>query len=302
MDDAIEFPVLPELSAIDFTSTSDVRALCRERLHHLFGVQEDDYIDEYMDAIEDLFAGRYSEYQAMDTDYHDITHTLQASLCLVELIHHRHFSDASPRLDADDFRRALIAVLFHDIGYLKTVDDTEGSGAKYTHLHEQRSCDFARVFLAQRDWAEDDIRFVEHLISSTGPQADFAKIEFGSEIERVLGQAVCTADYIGQMSDPNYPERLEILFNEFAESYRYQQIPHDEWPFASYEALLRSTPDFWGFFVQPKLNAECAGLWAHLEHPVTGENPYMESVEQNLATVRGLITGLDEKMNIRAQS
>ncbi|MFC1797214.1 hypothetical protein ACFL1V_08980 [Pseudomonadota bacterium] len=293
MDDAIEFPVLPELSAIDFTSTSDVRALCRERLHHLFGRQDDDYIDEYMDAIEDLFAGRYSEYQAMDTDYHDITHTLQASLCLVELIHHRHFSDASPRLDADDFRRALIAVLFHDIGYLKTVDDTEGSGAKYTHLHEQRSCEFARVFLAQRDWAEDDIRFVEHLISSTGPQADFAEIEFGSEIERVLGQAVCTADYIGQMSDPNYPERLEILFNEFAESYRYQQIPHDEWPFASYEALLRSTPNFWGFFVQPRLNVECMGLWAYLEHPVTGENPYMEAVERNLASVRGLIAELD---------
>ena len=293
MGDTVEFPVLPELSAIDFTSTSDVRALCRERLHHLFGVQEDDYIDEYMDAIEDLFAGRYSEYQAMDTDYHDITHTLQASLCLVELIHHRHFSDASPRLDADDFRRALIAVLFHDIGYLKTVDDTEGSGAKYTHLHEQRSCDFARVFLAQRGWAEDDIRFVEHLISSTGPQADFAKIEFGSEIERVLGQAVCTADYIGQMSDPHYPARLEILFNEFAESYRYQQIPHDEWPFASYEALLRSTPDFWGSFVQHKLNVECAGLWACLEHPVTGKNLHMEFVEQNLATIREWIAALE---------
>ena len=294
MDDAIEFPVLPELSAIDFTSASDVRTLCKERLRHLFGVQDDDYIDEYMDAIEDLFAGRYSEYQAMDTAYHDITHTLQASLCLVELIHHRHFSDATPHLDADDFRRALIAVLFHDIGYLKTVDDTQGSGAKYTHLHEQRSCDFARVFLAQRGWAEDDILFVEHLISSTGPQADFARIEFGSEIERVLGQAVCTADYIGQMSDPNYPERLEILFSEFAESYRYQQIPHNEWPFANYEALLRSTPDFWSFFVQPKLNVECAGLWAYLEHPVTGENPYMESVERNLAAVRGLISGLDQ--------
>ncbi len=88
------------------------------------------------------------------------------------------------------------------------------------------------------------------------------------------------------MSDPNYPDRLEILFNEFAESYRYQKIPHDEWPFASYEALLRSTPDFWNLFVRRKLDVECAGAWAHLEHPVTGENPYMESVERNLAAVQ----------------
>ena len=293
MKDAVKFPVLPDLSALDFLCASDVRALIRERRSHLFGPQDDDYIDEYMDAIEDLFAGRYPEYQAMDTAYHDITHTLQASLCLIELIHHRHFSKATPRLDADDFRRALIAMLFHDIGYLKTTDDTQGSGAKYTHLHEQRSCDFARTFLAQRGWSSEDIRFVEHLISSTGPSADITRIEFSSEIERTLGQAVCTADYIGQMSDPNYPDRLETLFKEFEESYRYQQIPHDEWPFTSYEALLRSTPEFWSTFVQHKLNTECAGVWEYLEHPVSGENLYMKSIERNLATIRERIARLD---------
>jgi len=293
MGDAVEFPALPELSAIDFSSTADVRTLTRERLHHLFGPRDDDYIDEFMDAVADLFAGRYPEYQAMDTAYHDITHTLQATLCLVELIHHRHFSDATPRLDAHDFRRALVAVLFHDIGYLKTVDDTRGSGAKYTHLHEQRSCDFTRAILAQRGWAPDDISFVENLISSTGPSADITRIAFHSEIERVLGQAVCTADYVGQMSDPHYPVRLKILFSEFEESYRYQQIPREEWPFASYEALLRSTPDFWGSFVRHKLDVECSGVWAHLENPVSGENPYMDSVERNLARIRRQIAELD---------
>ena len=294
MRDAVELPVLPELSAIDFSSTSDVRTLIIERFHHLFGPLDYGYIGEYMDAIEDLFAGRYPEYLAMDTAYHDITHTLQATLCLVELIHLRHFSKATPRLDADDFKRALIAVLFHDIGYLKTVDDTQGSGAKYTHLHEQRSCDFARTFLTHRGWTPEDICFVEHLISSTGPSADVTQIEFSSEIERILGQAVCTADYIGQMSDPHYPVRLKILFNEFAESYRYQQIPEEKWPFASYEALLRSTPDFWDSFVQHKLNVECAGLWTCLEHPVTGKNLHMEFVERNLATIRECIAALEE--------
>ena len=294
MGDAIGFPVLPELSAIDFSSTTDVRTLIIERLHHLSGPLDDDYIGEYMDAIEDLFAGRHPGYQAMDTAYHDITHTLQATLCLVELLHLRHFSEATPRLDADDFRRALIAVLFHDIGYLKTAGDTQGSGAKYTHLHEQRSCDFARTFLAQRGWTSEDISFVEHLISCTGPRADIAHIEFHSEIERILGQAVCTADYIGQMSDPQYPFRLNTLFKEFVESYQYQQIPQEEWPFTSYEALLRSTPAFWDTFVQHKLDVECAGLWTHLEHPVTGKNPYLESIEQNLATIRGQIAALEE--------
>jgi hypothetical protein len=260
----------------------------------MFGPQDDGYIDEYMGATEDLFAGRQPEFQAMDTAYHDITHTLQATLCLVELLHNRHFTDATPKIGAEDFKRALIAVLFHDIGYLKTTSDTQGSGAKYTHLHEKRSCSFARAFLLQRGWPSDDIQVVESLISATGPSADVMQVKFRSEIERVLGQAVCTADYIGQMSDPHYPEKLAVLFSEFKESYQYQHIPESEWLFASYEDLLKSTPAFWGTFVQHKMVVECADLWKYLEHSVTGENSYMESIEQNLATIERQIARLEK--------
>jgi hypothetical protein len=257
----------------------------------------DGYIDEYLDAVVNLFSGHYPEYQAMDTAYHDITHTLQATLCLVELIHHRHHNDASPRVNANDFRRALVAVLFHDIGYLKKIGDCEGTGAKYTHLHEQRSCEFARAFLESRCWPDNDIQFVENLISSTGPRVDVTQIGFRCETERLLGQAVCTADYIGQMSDPRYPDRLKPLFSEFVESYRYQGISCDEWPFKSYEAHLRGTPSFWGTFVQHKLNHECAGIWRHLEHPVTSDNPYMTSVERNLAIIHERIAALGRPAN-----
>ena len=289
MRNKVTFPVLPELSVIDFTSTSEVGHLVTERCHHLFGSQDDAYIDEYMDVTDGLFTGRFPEYQAMDTGYHDITHTLQATLCLVELLHNRQFSDATPGISAGDFRRALVAVLFHDIGYLKKTGDDEGSGAKYTHLHEKRSSSFARAFLLQRGWTADDVQFVENLISSTGPSANVLKIEFRSETERVLGQAVCTADYVGQMSDPHYPEKLPVLFGEFKESYQYQGIPESEWPFTSYEALLQSTPGFWSTFVQHKLDVECAGLSKYLQHPVNGENRYMASIAQNLARIEKLI-------------
>lgn len=290
----VEFPVFPGLSAIDFTRTSDVRRLTMERCRHLFGPQHNGFLDEYMGAIDDLFAGRHAEYQAIDTAYHDITHTLQATLCLVELLHHRHIRETAPRIGAEDFKRAVVAVLFHDIGYLKKTGDDEGSGAKYTHLHEQRSCEFTRAILLQQGWSQDEVRCVENLISATGPSADVERIEFGSEIERILGQTVCTADYIGQMSDPNYPDKLAILFDEFKESYEYQQIPQNEWPFASYEALLRGTPGFWGTFVQHKLTVQCADMWKHLEHPLSGENPYMEAVERNLATIGQRIESLDK--------
>jgi hypothetical protein len=299
LKDNVRIPVLPELSAIDFSRTADVRDLVRERHRQLFDAADDGFIDEYMDVIDDLFAGRHPGYQAIDTAYHDITHTLQATLCLVELILQRQRAGATPPVSADDFRRAVVAALFHDTGYLKKTGDLEGSGAKYTHLHEQRSCEFARAFLEQRGWQNDDIRFVENLIGSTGPRVNLADIDYRSEVERILGHAVCTADYIGQMSDPRYADKLEVLFNEFAESYRYQELPPEQWPFGDFEALLRSTPNFWGKFVQHKLNSECSGLWNYLEHPLSGANPYLEAIERNLATIRRRIDRLDNRAGQR---
>jgi hypothetical protein len=293
MSSTVTHTALPELSVIDFSNTADVRSLVTERHRHLFDEADGGYIDEYMELVEDLFAGRHPDFQAIDTAYHDITHTLQATLCLVELIYQRSFSSAAPRVEADDFRRALVAALFHDVGYLKAAGDAEGTGAKYTHVHEQRSCTLARHFLEQRGWSDADIRFVENLISATGPRSDVTRIAFQSEVERTLGQAVCTADYVGQMSDPRYPDKLEVLFREFAESFRYQDMPQDEWPFPSYEALLRSTPDFWSTFVHYKMTVECDGQWEHLKHPASGETPYLEAIERNLSTIRRRIARLD---------
>ena len=295
MKETSRFPVLPDLSSIDFSCSTDTRALVRERCEHMFGVKIDRCIEESMDAIEGLFAGHYPEYQPIDTAYHNITHTLQATLCLAELLHRRHLAEASPHLGLEDFRRVIIAALYHDIGYLKKIDDNEGTGAKYTHVHEQRSCEMAREFLAQRGWPEDDLLCVEHLISATGPQADLTKIEFRTETERTLGRALCTADYVGQMSDPGYPDKLEILFHEFEESYRFQNLPKSQWPFATYEDLLRSTPDFWNKFVRYKMDVECGGIWQYLKHPVTGDTHYLDAIDRNLGIINALIAQLDEQ-------
>ena len=293
MRDAVEYVALPDLSQIDFSCSAEIRRLVKERHEGIFGTRDNGYVDEYVDTVEDLFDGRFPQYQAMDTAYHDITHTLQATLCLAELLYRRHEDNALPAIDADDFRQAIVAALFHDIGFLKEAGDLDGSGAKYTHLHEDRSCHFARALLEKRGWPDDEIQFVEHLIRSTGPRVNLTQLTFRSDIERLLGQAVCTADYVGQISDPRYPDRLESLFNEFAESYRYQSLPPDQWLFPSYEALLRGTPAFWATFVQHKLDVECAGIWRHFENPVTGDNPYLASIERNLTIIRERIAALD---------
>jgi hypothetical protein len=248
------------------------------------------YIDEFFSAVSDMFAGNYDGFQPMDTAYHDIEHTMQATLCLVTLLFNRQLANANPQIEHKAFSKALIAILLHDIGYLKEVGDNEGTGAKYTHVHEKRSCRHARAYLSGRGWQEADIKSVENLISCTGPLSDITKIKFQSGVERMLGQSVCTADFIGQMSDPRYVDKLVVLYQEFVESYRYQKIPEEKWPFTSYEDLLRKTPDFWEKFVHRKMQVECDGVWRYFEHPGTSHNVYISSVLQNIRVIQDKIS------------
>lgn len=278
---------------VDFSSPRSVAARVRDVHADMFPDGSGDYIDDFFREVEEMFAGNSPGFQAMDTAYHDIVHTMQATLCLVTLLHNRHRTGTTPRIDDNDFRKALIAILFHDIGFLKEIGDNEGTGAKYTHVHEKRSCQHARTYLGRRNWPEADIASVQTLITCTGPRSDLTKIPFKDDTERLLGQCVCTADYIGQMSDPEYVEKLSVLFKEFEENFRYQDLPQSEWPFKTYEELLKGTPAFWDKFVTRKMTHECGGVWKYFVSPETREDAYLSAVRENIERVRHRIARLD---------
>lgn len=243
------------------------------------------YIPRLINDVKDMFAGRFENLKAIDTHYHDLEHSLQAALCLTRLLVQRNLSGASLQLSEDDFKLALVAILLHDTGYLKTASDGDGTGAKYTRIHEQRSCQYTAQYLQQFDWEPDRIEAVQHMIRCTGPFADITNVPFARPIDRLLGQTVCTADYIGQMSDPHYVGKLYHLFQEFEESDNYNGVPKKQRAFSSFEELLTKTPDFWEKIVQPRLFVECDNLWKFLK-TAHGTNPYIESIEENIEEVR----------------
>ena len=252
-----------------------------------------EYIIPRFKAVADMFSGNYPGFLPMDTAYHDLEHTLQATLCLIVLLVNRHQTQVVPMIGPEDFNTALVAILLHDMGYLKEAGDDAGSGAKYTHIHEQRSCRHARDYLRQLQWPEADIETVERLIRCTGPKAVIDNIPFASETEKLLGQAVCTADFIGQISDPRYLDKLRPLYEEFTESYTHQELPPEQWPYGCFEDLLRKTPGFYEKFVVPRMQNECGNLWRFLEDPRTGENPYLDSVQRNMKRIKQAIAQLD---------
>ena len=139
-----------------------------------------------------FFSGEYDDYHAIDALYHDFEHTLQGTLCLARLLHGRHEAKAQPALSERGFQLGLLAILFHDTGYLKKKDDTEGTGAKYTLTHVSRSAAFAREFLSRKGWTVADTTAIQHMIRCTGVNVDLEAIPFQNDEERMMGYVLGT--------------------------------------------------------------------------------------------------------------
>ena len=236
----------------------------------------------------ECFTGHYADYQAVDTRYHDFEHTLQGALCLARLLHGRQQAAAQPPLTAHLFQLGTIAILLHDTGYLKKRNDVDGTGAKYTATHVARSAEFAARLLVEKGYSAEEIKAVQNMIRCTGVEAVLSSIAFQSELEKIVGYALGTADLLGQMAAADYVDKLPILYAEFAEAARFDK-GHTDFisKFGGPDDLMQQTPDFWQSFVLPRLKHEFAGLHRYLNDPYPdGPNDYVQRVEANLQRIR----------------
>ena len=238
--------------------------------------------------LKESFAGACAGFQAVDAHYHDLEHTLQGTLCMARLLQGRQQALARPTLTQRMFELGLLAMLFHDTGYLKRKDDREGTGAKYTLTHVARSVSFAEEFLSAKGVLIAEIRSVQNMIRCTGVHVDLDRIPFQSERERIVGFALGTADLLGQMSADDYIDKLPTLYAEFEESARfYEGKMAGIMTFASAADLIRRTPDFWKTYVLPKLEKDFWGLHRFLNRPYPhGPNFYVQKIEANIERLR----------------
>jgi hypothetical protein len=242
--------------------------------------------------IADLFAGRHPDYAAIDLKYHDFEHTLQATVCLAALLAGAQQAGDGPRLTARRFELAVAAGLLHDTGYLKLRSDRAGTGAKYTFCHVLRSCAFAASYLPALGVDESEISGVLGAISCTGPTRQIARLHFRDPLERFVGCALATADYLGQMAAPDYPDELGILHAEFAESEDFVHAAPERRAFATARDLVAATPDFWRKIVRPKLAHDFENVSRFLAQPYPdGPNAYLAAVEHNIAEVERRLAG-----------
>lgn len=275
---------------VDTKNATAVAALVRNTFTALFPGSPTAWFDQLFADVEALFSGRHPDYGAVDLCYHDLEHTLQATVCLTLLLEGCQTSGATAKITSRQFELAIAGVLLHDSGYLKLRSDTAGTGAKYTFCHVLRSCAFAASYLPTLGATEAEIGGVLGAINCTGPTKEISRLHFRDPIERFIGCALATADYLGQMAAPEYPDELEILFNEFSESDDFIHVPAARRIFSSAEDLIARTPTFWTRVVLPKLETDFQGVYRFLAEPYpSGHNAYIQAVARNIAIIEGRI-------------
>jgi hypothetical protein len=276
------------LPPVNFDETSSVSDFVRSKFRALYAGMSDAWLAKLFLDMDDMFNGRLKDYAAVDLKYHNLRHTLMATVCMAQILEGQHLapSPIGALLTARDFELAIAAVLLHDSGYLKLKSDPSGTGAKYTYCHILRSCAFAASYLPLVGADASDVESVVAAINCTGPNSDINWLRFRDPVGRLVGCALATSDYLGQLSDPDYADKLGHLYAEFRESDDFVHLAPEKRVFKSAEDLIRRTPGFWINFVRPKLDRDFQGVYRFLERPIgSGQNAYLDAVDGNFAEI-----------------
>jgi hypothetical protein len=246
------------------------------------------------ERLEQLFAGHDPAFFGIDTVYHDAQHTLDITLAMARLC--AGYERQAPGGRALGAERAIVGVLialFHDVGYLRGRDETEArNGAEFTATHVSRGARFLERFLPEADLAHW-VPIAVEVIHFTGYEVPIADIQLVDDRDRVLGQLLGTADMIAQMADRCYLEKCrDRLYPEFVLGGVALPLAENggrNVRYASGLDLLRQTPKFIEEVRRKRLDGEFQGAYRHVEVLFDGRNPYMESIERNLAFLRQVL-------------
>ncbi|MBN1412863.1 MAG: hypothetical protein JW969_18625 [Spirochaetales bacterium] len=242
-------------------------------------------------GIKNLFEGKFPGYQACNTEYHNLDHTMATFLTTIRLLDGYNINkNVIPEPVAVNL---LIATFFHDTGYIQEEGDIEGTGAKYTSNHVERSMDFLKNHHQKFRISPEDTEMITRIIQCTGLNADISTITFSSIDEKTAGVILGTADLLGQMADRTYLEKLLFLYYEFREA----EIPgyHTEFD------ILRKTVDFYEI-TKKKFTTDFMGVYIfdryHFQKRYNiDRNLYLEAIDRHIAYLHKIIA--DSSTNFR---
>jgi hypothetical protein len=231
-----------------------------------------------------LFSGEYPGYQTCNTEYHDLKHTTDAFLAMARLMHGAMIEGRA--LSPETINLGLICTLMHDTGYIQTLDDNHGTGAKYTRIDTRRSIGFMDTYLGEHGFPPEAFKHYPQILMCTGLDTRVNELQFRSPEIELLGKLLGTADLLGQMSDRTYLEKLLFLYYEFKEA-----------SIMGYEQeldILKKTIDFYTM-IRRRFSVDLDNLNEYVRPHFKvcwnlDRDLYMEAIEKNMDYLKFLLT------------
>ncbi len=170
---------------------------------------------------------------ASDTLYHNVEHTIMVALVGQAILKGKHLCEGG--ITPKDWLLFNIALLCHDIGYVKGICRADGNGFYATGIGEETVAlpsggtaavlqpyhvDRAKLFVRERFggksslFADVDVDIINEYIE----MSRFPPSVPASEDTTSPGALIRAADFIGQLGDPNYLRKIPALFYEFEET------------------------------------------------------------------------------------
>jgi len=274
---------------VQVSSPAAVREAVRELFDASFAGASFDSLWLAFYDFERLFTGRYPGYVGCDTTYHDMQHTLDMALALARLVAgYERSVEPDDRLGAQRAQMVIITALFHDSGYIRHAERDKGfqNGAVFTLQHVSRSADFLRGYLPDLGLARD-IAVASIIVHFTGYEVDLDSIELDDPRDAICGHLLGTADLIAQLADRCYLEKCrDRLYKEFVlGGIAIEQAKPGQFT-VRYESgidLLKQTPSFYEQVSRERLQKKFNRAYRYIETLYDGQNPYVDSIRNNLA-------------------
>lgn len=279
-------PEAKRISLSTLVNRDDPEAVLREVKSTLALIYDDfDFlpVKHVFKDIDRLFRGEYPGYRGCNTEYHDLGHTLDVFLATARLIHGMYVGGIS--LGKETAALGLTAALMHDTGYIQEKSDSEGTGAKYTRVHVERSVEFMNKYFRDKTPPGGRLNDCGCLIMSTAIDLGLDDIPFSSHEMEFMGKIELAADLLGQMADRLYLEKLLFLYHEFSEG----QV-------MGYEGELDLLKKTIGFYeaIAGRLEREIADLDAVIRNHFRArwgidENLYRSEIELNIQYLKHVL-------------
>jgi hypothetical protein len=235
-----------------------------------------DILNHIFQDIVRLFRGEYPGYRKCNTEYHNLKHTTDTFLAMARLVHGAFIS--GEKFTSNQVTLGLTCALMHDTGYIQTLDDEMGTGAKYTGMDTKRSIVFMDRYIADSGFSKKYFNNYPNILICAGLDAEIRKIQFESRQTEIMCKMLGTADLLGQMADRTYLEKLLFLYYEFKEG--------GVMGYANELDLLKKTLDFYDM-TQKRFTNVLGGMNKYMRYHFkarwnVGKDLYMDSIKKHI--------------------